>query len=186
MGGGAPASETQQQQQSWTNLNSLFNTAQGAAKAFQGSGTAALDDVAKYFKNLLSGNRQDTAAAVAPAINAANAGNDAARQERASEGTARTGGNVAAEQQSQDRVRSAIDTLIGGAKPAAATSLQTLGEADINAMMSALGLGTTATGTVGAQTSSDINSRRQAAADMWGSLLGGGSSILGAWIGRPR
>ncbi len=185
MGGGAPKQETQAQQQSWDNLNSLFQTAQDTAKSFGASGSHTLDDVTNHFKTLLSGDRQATADAVAPAANAARAGADASKKQEADMGTARTGGTNAQNQQREDATRSQIDTLTAGVKPAAAQALTAIGENDIAAMMQSLGLGTTATGTVGAQTSSDITSRREAAAQMWGSLLGGGASIAGAFIGKP-
>lgn len=185
MGGGAPKSETAQQQQSWSNLNGLFKTASDTASSFGAKGSNTLDDVTKYFKTLLSGDRQATADAVSPAANAARAGADASKKQESEMGTGRTGGTVAANQQREDATRSQIDTLTVGVKPAAAQALSALGAEDVNAMMTALGLGTTATGTVGSQVSADITSRRQAAAQMWGSLIGGGASIAGAVIGKP-
>jgi len=183
--GGPSKQETNQQQQSWTNLNQLFGQASDAAKAFGAAGKGTLDQVTQYFKTLLGGNRQATAEAVAPAANAARAGADASKREQAMTGTARTGGTAAQNQQSEDQVRAQIDNLIAGAAPAAAGALSTIGQADIAAMMQALGLGTEATGTAGAQISSDINSRRQASAAMWSSLIGGVGDVAGAFIGRP-
>lgn len=183
MSGGAPKQEQQQQQQSWANLNSLFGQASNAASSFGAKGSSTLDDVTKYFKTLLSGDRTATAEAVAPAANAARAGADASKKQEADMGTSRTGGTVAGNQQREDQVRSQIDTLIGGVKPAAANALGSLGEADVNAMMQALGLGTTATGTAGAQISSDLTARRQASAEMWSSLIGGAVGLATAPLG---
>src|SRR6266481_3732012 len=111
--GGPSKQEQGQQQQSWTNLNSLFSTASDAAKSFGASGKGTLDQVTQYFKNLLGGNRTATAEAVAPAANAARAGADAQKKEQSTTGTARTGGTAAGNQQSEDKVRSEIDSLIG-------------------------------------------------------------------------
>lgn len=183
--GGAPKSETAQQAQSWNNLNKTFGMASDTAASFGAKGSHTLDDVNAYFKSLLSGDRTATAEAVAPAANAARSGADAQRKQEADMGTARTGGNVAANQQREDQVRSQIDNLVAGAKPAAANALGSLGQADINAMMSALGLGTQATGTAGEQISADINSRRQASAAMWSSLVGGALGVAGAFAGKP-
>lgn len=180
--GGPSSKEVGAQQQSWQNLNSLFSTASNASKDFGSAGKGTLDQVTSYFKNLLGGNRQSSAEAVAPAANAARAGADAAKKQEADMGTGRTGGTVAANQQGEDKVRSEIDTLIGGVKPAAANALGSLGEADIGAMMSALGLGTNAAATVGGQTTSDINAQRTAAADMWSNLISGGAKLGAAFI----
>ena len=184
--GGPSQSEKNQQQQSWTNLNSLFSTAADAAKSFGTSGKGTLDQVTSYFKNLLGGNRAATMQAVAPAANAARAGADAQKKEQATMGTGRTGGTAAQNQTIDDQVRAAIDNLIAGAAPAAAGALTGIGQADIAAMMNALGLGTEATGTAGAQISSDINSRRAASAAMWSSLIGGVGDVAGAFIGKPK
>lgn len=184
--GGPSQSEKNQQQQSWTNLNSLFSTASDAAKSFGTAGKGTLDQVTQYFKNLLGGDRAATMKAVAPAANAARAGADAQKKEQGTMGTARTGGTAAANQTTEDQVRSQIDNLIASVAPAAAGALTGIGTADIEAMMRALGLGTEATGTAGAQISSDINSRRQASAAMWSSLIGGAGDIAGAFIGRPK
>lgn len=180
MGGGAPKSETAAQQQSWTNLNSLFGQASDTSKGFAKSGGEHIDNVAQFFKSLLSGDRTETAAAVAPAANAAREGVDAQRNQAAEMGTSRTGGDVAANQQREDRLRSEIDTLTGGVKPAAAASLGTLGENEITAMMQALGLGTQATGIAGQSIGADINSRREASARMWSSLIGGAVGLATA------
>lgn len=182
MGGGAPKQETQMQQQSWANLNSLYDTASKTATSFGAKGADTLDDVTRYFKTLLSGDRYATAEAVAPAANVIREGSDAAKKQEAEMGTARTGGTVAANQQREDVTRAAIGTLTAGVKPAAAQALTAIGETDLAAMMSALGLGTTATATVGSQVGADIQARRAAAAQMWGSLIGGGASIAGAFI----
>lgn len=183
MGGKAQKQEQAQQQQSWTNLNNLFGFASDASKSFGAKGEHTLDDVGKHFMSLLSGDRQATMTAVAPAANAIQAGSDAAKKQEADMGTGRTGGTVAANQQREDQVRAQIDNLIAGAKPAAAQSLTAIGESDVNAMLNALGLGTQATGIAGGQISSDINSRREASAKMWSSLIGGAVSLATAPLG---
>jgi hypothetical protein len=174
--GGPSQSEQSQQTGSWSNLNSLFNTASTAAGNLGTQGQGALDQVTSYFKNVL-GSRQGAAASVAPAANAATEGADAAKKQESAMGSGRTGGGVAGDQQRQDTTRSNIDTLIAGGQSQAAQGLTAIGSGDVNAMMSALGIGTTASGTVGSQTTSDINTQREAAAQMWSSLISGAGKI---------
>jgi len=183
MGGGAPKAEKQQQQQSWSNLNALFGTANETAKSFGGAAKTDMDKVKQYFSTLLGGDRTATMKAIAPAANAARAQGDTAKSERARTGTSRTGGDAAETSQIDDKVRAQIDNLIGAVAPAAAQSLLGIGETELSAMLNSLGLATSATGTAGAQISQDINSRRQASAQMWGSLLGGIADIATAPLG---
>ncbi len=184
--GGPSKQEQGQQTQSWTNLNSLFKSASDTASSFGAKGSSTLNDVTKYFKTLLSGDRAATAKAEAPGIASIQSGAEAAKKQRADMGTGRTGGAVAENQQSEDRTRSQIDSLISSAAPGAATSLTGIGESDINAMLSALGLGTNAAATVGGQTTSDIVAQRQASADMWSSLIGGAAKVGAAFIPVPK
>ena len=179
--GGPSQSEQNSQTQSWGNLNSLFNTASTAAGSFGSQGQDALGQVTSYFKNIL-GSRQGAASSVAPATEAATAGADAQRKQSADMGTGRTGGTAAGNQQAGDQTRSQVDTLIAGAGPQAAQGLSAIGAGDVSAMMSALGIGTTATGTVGAQTGADITSQRQSAAQMWSSLIGGAAGLGGSLL----
>jgi hypothetical protein len=185
MSGGAPKSEQRTQQQSWANLGDIFGTAKGAAQNFGTKASTGFDDVTKYFKSLLGGDRTATAQAVAPAANAARASSDAAKQERASAGTGRTGGDVAENVQSEDKLRSQVMSLIGALGPQAATALQSIAGTELGAMLSSLGIGVEAAGTAGSLVGSDINSRRAASADMWSSLIGGAFSIPAAIIGKP-
>jgi hypothetical protein len=180
--GGPSSKEVGAQQQSWSNLNQLFGTASDAASSFGSAGKGTLDQVTNYFKTLLGGNRQATMQAEAPGINAARESSDAAKNEAARTGTARTGGTAAENQKREDTTQAQISNLISGAAPAAASALTGIGESDINAMMSALGLGTQATGTAGSLIGSDVNSKRQASADMWASLIGGGGKVGAAAI----
>ena len=184
---GGPSSQEQgQQQQSWGNLNQLFSTAFDTAKGFGTAGKGTLDQVTKYFQSLLGGNRTAAMQAVAPAANAARDAADVQKKQQASMGTSRTGGTAAQNQQIEDEVRKQVDTLIGNLAPQAAGQLSNLGESEIGAMLNALGLGTSATGTAGEQIGSDINSRRQASAAMWGALLGGAGDVAGAFLGNPN
>lgn len=178
--GGPSSSETNQQKQSWANLNSLFGTASNVANQFGAQGSNTLDQVTNYFKSLFS--RQGATQAEAPAINAAKDAETAAKKQEASLGTSRTGGTAAGNQQREDTTRAQIDSLISGAAPAAATALTSIGESDVNAMLNALGIGTSAAGTVGAQTTGDINAQRQASAAMWASLIGGAAKLGSAFI----
>lgn len=140
-----------QQGTAWSNLNTLFNTSQNAATGFGTQGTSALNQSQDYFQTLLGGNRTATAEAVAPAADAATSAAAAQKKQLADMGTGRTGGAVATSQQLDDSTRAQIDTLIGGAAPAAATSLAGIGSTDIGGMLSALGIGEGSASTLGAQ-----------------------------------
>jgi len=174
LGFGNSASKTDRanQLQAFSDLGKVTGMATDAAPALGASGASEkalgleqkatglsdLDKARAYWSTLLSGNRQQTAAAVAPAANAAVAQADAAKRQMATLGTGRTGGGVAGAQQIDDNVRSQIDTLIGAAKPAAASHIEgigvdtanigantaAIGAADIQAMLQALNIGETA------------------------------------------
>src|SRR5689334_12949437 len=111
MTGGPSQQQLGQQQQAWSNLQDVFTKAFGAAGQQGSQGAGSLDQVTKYFQSLLGGNRQAIQQAVAPAANAATAASDVQKKEQASEGTSRTGGGVAANQQREDQTRAQIDSL---------------------------------------------------------------------------
>lgn len=173
------------QKQAWGNLSGVFNQATDLSKSFGQTGHSGLDQAAAYFKTLLSGNRTETEAAAGPAVNAAQEQSDAAKAQQSEMGTSRGGGTSGPNQQRENDVRAQIDKLIGGLKPAAATGLAGVSEADINAMMTAMGIGAGAAGTLGGQVSADVNSRRAASAAMWSALIGGAASLGTAGIAKP-
>jgi hypothetical protein len=182
MTGGPSQQQLQQQQQAWGNLQNIFGSAFGAAGQQGSQGAGTLNDVTQYFQSLLSGNPQALAQASAPAANAATAASDVQKKQQASEGTSRTGGTVAQNQTQADQLSAQIASLIGNIQNQAAPQLSNIGQTELNNMLNALGIGTSASGTVGGQVTSDINTQRQAAAQMWSSLIGGGADIASAAI----
>jgi hypothetical protein len=183
--GGPSQQEQGLQNSAWSNLNSLFGTTSNAAQGYGASGNAALGGAQQFFQSLLSGNRTATANAVAPAATASTAAATAAKKQSADMGGGRTGGGVAQNQQIDDATRAQVDSLVGGAAAAAATNLENIGSTNIQAMLSALGIGSSSAGTLGSQVTGDINSQRQSAAEMWGSLIKGVGSVIGAAISKP-
>lgn len=174
--GGPSQQEQGQQSSAWSNLNSLFGTSSNASQGLGASGTQATGAAQNFFNSVL-GNRTAQAQAVAPAASAATAGAQAQKNQLASEGTGRTGGAVATSQQIDDATRAQIDSLIGAAAPAAANSLEGIGSTQVADMLNALGIGNSAAGTLGGQTTQDIQSQRQATAQMWASIIGGAGKL---------
>lgn len=119
----------------------LFNYALGTSKDLQKTATSTtnlgldtmksslstLDEVKKYFQDIMSGNRPAQFAAVQPEINAINEQADAARTQAANMGTAR-GGGVAATSANADAARmKLIDDALFGIRPQAATGVERIG-----------------------------------------------------------
>lgn len=169
--------QEQQQQGAWGNLNSLFGASNKAGTAFGIQGGMDLDNLHQYFDSLLGNDKDAAFGAVAPAANAARAGADASRKERADMGTSRTGGTAASNVQGEDKIRAQITNLIGQLKPGAAQGLAGVSNTELNAMMNALGLSANVAGTSASLIGADIASRREASAQMWHSLLGGAANL---------
>lgn len=184
----------------WANLNKLFGTATDSSASLNTSGTAekstGLSDLGKsadYWQTLLGGDRQATAAAVAPAANAATNAADATKKEQASFGTGRTGGAVAGNQQTDDKVRSQIDTLIGSQRGEAAGQLANIGattagigEADIAAMLQSLGIASGTQSSVGGEATAANAAAQQAQAQLWSSLISGAAKVGAAFVPPPK
>ena len=177
MTGGPSQQEQGSQTSAWTNLNSLFGTANTAAQGYGSSGNAAGASAQNFFQSLLGGNRTATANAVAPAAEASTAAAQAQKNALASQGTGRTGGAVDKSQQLDDATRASTDSLIGGAAPAAASALQGISAQDTSAMLSALGLSGSSSSTLGSQTTGEITAQQQASAQMWSSLISGAAKV---------
>jgi len=154
----------------------FYNLAGTSAPRFGAAGEDAMTQASNYFKTLLGGSRGDIMRAIAPANESMRASADAAKKEQARKGTARTGGTAEANQQVEDEVRKQVATLVGNLQQGAAGQLGSLGEPQIKNMLDTL-----STGLSSAQ--SDINSRRQASAAMWSSLIGGAASLATAPLG---
>ena len=91
-----------------------------AGKTNISSGMGTLDQVKKFWTDILSGNRTSTAMAAAPTVNAAVAGADAASRQQGEMGTARGGGVNAVNQQQQTNLATDVNNAIFGARPVAA------------------------------------------------------------------
>lgn len=135
-----------------------------------GQGGADIGRAGDYFRTLLGGSRQAIMQQAAPGLNLALDQASAERRAAARGGTARTGGAASEQAQQQDALQKAFDTLVGQQQAGAADKLTSIGESELKTMMDALNIG-------GNLAESDINSRRQASAQMWGSLIGGAAGI---------
>lgn len=167
-----------QQKKAWGDLGSLFGKVTEESGKLSDAGHAASDAAAGYFQKLLSGNRQETEAAAAPAANDATSAADASKKEQATMGTARTGGGVAANQQVDDKVRSQVDTLISGAKPAAATTLGNIGANDLSQMINSLSVGSSAASNLAEQTGVQQRYSNEQATKGWGGIADIAMAIL--------
>lgn len=190
MSGGDQKADNQQTQ-SWGNLNTLFNIANDRSAPLQTTGTdlqtkgvGDLDEGAKYWHDLLTGDRTKVAAAAAPVANAATNASDATKREEATMGTGRTGGTLAHNAEENDKVRQQVDTAIAGVAPTAATNLGVtgstiagIGASDIAAALSALGIASGAAGTAGGQATSQNIAAQQASAQLWSSIISGAAKV---------
>lgn len=125
------------------NLQNLFNfglnTSSGLMKsggATVNQGTNALGSALSYWQNILSGNRQQMAAAAAPETNAVNASADAARRNQTLSGTSRVGGVASQNRTASDTTMSTIDNYLFGVRPTAAQ-----GVSDVGGKLAQVGLG---------------------------------------------
>ena len=147
-------------------------------------GLTTLKGVQDYFKTIMSGNRNETAAALAPEINQLNDQYDTVRTDKSTFGTAR-GGGVAAPMVNMDMNKlKTIDDAIFAQRPQAAGAVAELGQAQSNIGLSeltqalqALGMSEEAAGMY-AQTA--LNRKAQNTQG-WMNALKRGSSVAGAF-----
>jgi hypothetical protein len=143
-----------------------------------GLGTSGATDIgmsSNFFRTLLGGNRQAIMQQAAPGLNAAREAADAAKRDTAARTTARTGGNVAANQQTEDELRKSMDTLIGGEQATAAQSLASNAGTQLSTMANLL-----SSSTQSAQ--QDIQQRNMAKAALLSALIGAPATIAGGWL----
>ena len=95
-----------------------------------GTSLGSLGSADSFWKSILSGSPTATAAAAAPATNAALAQADASKAQQASMGTARGGGVAGTNQQLDTQTRANIDNSVFGVRPAAAAQETQLGTAE--------------------------------------------------------
>ena len=152
-------------------LQSVFNFGMDQSKSMAKTGTdttaagvSALQDPLKYFKTLLSGDRTQTAAAIAPESNAALTRADAAKSEASTMGTARGGGVAGQNQQTDEKTRAELDNYLFGVRPTAAQEVEKIGTTEagigLGEVNAALGFGSLAEGAAGEMTRDAIGSRR--------------------------
>lgn len=163
--GGDSSKDRKRQLQAWDNLQSLFGTSTATAGELKGTGMAAkrqgigdLSTSQNYWKTLLSGSRPEIEGAVAPEANRMREAADTQKKQAAEMGTGRTGGTAAMNRSIDQGVQQQIDTLIGTIRPQAADKLgqigvefANIGAQDISSMLSALGIGESASATLGQQ-----------------------------------
>lgn len=160
---GSVKTDRTNQLQSFSDLQNVFNFALPTAQAEQKKGDATLDSAlsslglsSDYFKKILSGNRAEVAQAVSPTTNAITARSDAEKRNLSASGTARGGGVAGENQQVQDKTNAAVDTTIAQARPDAAkanadiaSKVAGIGDSRLSAALNALGIGSSAAGTLG-------------------------------------
>lgn len=113
-----------------------------SGQELQQTGKSNLSDASQYWKNLLTAGRTETAANAAPAVNAAEAGADATRAQRAQFGTGRSGATVAQDAEAGATTQKNIDDIINqnliGGREAGARGLASTGATELSAGTSSL------------------------------------------------
>jgi hypothetical protein len=145
--GGSIKTDRSQQLQSYGQLNNLFNFGLSSGTNATSSGSGALGGAQNYYQNILSGNRAQVNAAVAPGVNSTLSAADATRRQQANMGTARGGGVASTNRTAGDTTVAQIQSQIFGAKPGAAAGLSSTGSAEGSLGTSELGIANSAAGT---------------------------------------
>jgi hypothetical protein len=175
---GAPKDERNQQKDTWSSLGNISKTATGNASDLTGRGKEATGTASNLFTSIAKGDRT----ALAPAVNAAVEGADAAKREQAQVGTARGGGASSGNQQIEDHTRQLVSSLLGEAQVGAADKLAAIGSGETNQAMTALGIGSETESNLSSLLHKDIAEKDATAAKMWGSLIKGGLSLATAGV----
>jgi hypothetical protein len=147
-----------------------MGTAQGATSA----GLGDLGKAGSFYSSLLSGNRAQTNAAMAPQIATANAQTDAQRRQLAASGTARGGGTAPASQTAQTAKLAQIQNMLFGARTGAAEGLTKVGTAEAGTGVAAANVGTEAAtnlGTLGTKARDQDLQQQQEIGSAIGNLL---------------
>jgi hypothetical protein len=176
---GAPKGEKKQESDTWQNLSNLFGSTYGAGQEIGKKGNADTGVASNLFTGIAKGDRT----ALAPAVNAAVEGADAAKREEAQMGTARGGGASSHNQQIEDHTRQLVSSLLGEAQVGAADKLAAIGSGETNSMMNALGIASGTESNLSSLLHKDVSEKNAAAAKMWGSLIKGGLSLATAGMG---
>lgn len=176
MFGGAPKDEKQRESNTWNNLDNVFKQSFESGTALGKAGKEDTGTASSFYKGIVKGDRT----ALAPAVNAAVEGADAAKREQGQMGTARGGGLAGENQQIQDHTRQLISSLLGEAQVGAADKLSAIGSGETNSMMTALGVGSGTESNLSSLLHTDVAQKEQSAAKLWGSLIGGGLKLATA------
>lgn len=170
---GASKEERQRQESTWNNLGDISKTSMTSAGELGKKGKEDMGTASNLFQSIAKGDRT----ALAPAVNAAVEGADAAKREQAQMGTARGGGASSHNQQIEDHTRELISSLLGEAQVGAADKLAAIGSGETNQAMTALGIGSGTETNLSSLLHKDIAEKDASAAKMWGSLISGGLSL---------
>ncbi len=179
---GAGKGEKNQESDTWQNLSNLFGTAYTQGSNLQNKGQANQNDATNFFKGVAKGDRT----AIAPAVNAAVEGGDAAKREEAQMGTSRGGGTNAPNQQVQAHTQALISSLLGQAQEGAAENLANIGGQQTGTGVGELGLASGTESNVSSLLHQDVKEKNASAAKMWGSLIGGIANIASAGLFHPK
>jgi len=195
IGGSSVKTDRSHQLAGYGDLQNVFNFALPTSQSLESSGAATtkeglstLGDANSFWKNILQGSRPQVMQAVAPAVNAAESQEDAARRQQVASGTSRTGGVNAGNQDAQFKTQGAIDTAIAALPGQAASeegkigaATASIGQGVVGEALNALGLGSNAAQNLTSDasgsrvTSNAINQQTQ---QQWGQLIG--TLLLGA------
>jgi hypothetical protein len=134
------------QQQAQGNLGNVFSWALPSGQQDLSKGQQQLGQASNYYQNLLTAGRTDTAQRIAPAVNAAQAGTDAQREQASLFGN-RSGGTAAHQAEADSKTNAHIDDMISqalqGGQAQGAAGLAGIGaqEASIGTGLAQLGTG---------------------------------------------
>ena len=130
IGGSGAKTDRSWQSSAAGGLKNLFNWGMSTGTAATSAGLGDLSSAGGFFKQLMSGNRAATNAAMAPQISTANAQADAQRRQQEASGTARGGGTAAVNQQQQSSKLAQIQNMLFGARTGGASELAKVGSAE--------------------------------------------------------
>ena len=144
MGGFMGIGQSKSEKSGEAKLGNIFNWAMPQAQAGQAAGASTLGQAQKYFSGLTQAGRTEGAALAAPALQSAQAQQDALKRQEAAMGTGRAGGTTAAARESASTAGKNIDeilaqTLVGG-RAAGAQGLAGIGETQLKNALAQLGI----------------------------------------------
>ncbi len=173
---GAPKDEKKRESDTWQSLSNIATEADTTGAALGKKGAAETGRATDFFGGVLSGDRTK----LAPGVNAAVEGADAAKREQGQMGTARGGGTNADNQQIEQHTRQLVSALMGEAQTGAADKLAAIGSGDTNAMLSETGIASGTQSNLSSLLHTDVKEKNESAAKMWGSLISGGLNLATA------